>query len=158
MSGPDLTPDARAAVPIVAALARVGIVQYAEVTTTLPVAAAGPALRRSVDDWSAQTARALERVGGAGCAKAEVRPEAGDPSAPMRNDIYVDMPEADRAAVTEAVTAAVARIARDLPGCRLTAPLLVDGNAIRMSLEIAAFVHIADAQHGNLKRGRARDA
>jgi acetaldehyde dehydrogenase len=160
-----VTCSAQATVPIVAALARVGIVQYAEVTSTLSAASAGPALRQSIDECTAATARALERVGGAGCSKAVVQLDPADPPAPMRNHIYVDMPEADAGAVTSAVEETAARVARHLPGYRLTAPPQVDGNAIVIRLEVegrgpdlprhagsvdvvtAAAVRVAEAQH-----------
>lgn len=166
-----VTCSAQATVPIVAALSRVGIVQYAEVASTLSAASAGPALRQSVDECAAATGRALERIGGAGCGRAVVQLDLADPPAPMRNHIYVDMPEADAGAVTVAVEEATAQVARHLPGYRVTAPPQVDGNAITMCLEVegrgpglprdaggielltVAAVRVAEAHHERLGSG-----
>ncbi len=123
-----VTCGAQATVPIVAALAGAGELEYAETISTISSKSAGPGTRQNIDEFTSSTARALEAIGGARRAKAIIILNPADPPVMMRNTIYARIPEADTATVESAVAAAVAEVQKYVPGYRLrTAPLVGDG-------------------------------
>jgi acetaldehyde dehydrogenase len=116
------TPGAQAVVPLVAAVASVAEVRYAEVVSTLASTAVGPGARASVDDTLRTTVAALRSVGGARAAKAIVLVSPAAPPAPMRNALFCLVPpDADRAVITNALEAATASLALQVPGYRKAA-------------------------------------
>lgn len=122
-----LTCPAQVAVPVVHAVTRLAPAVYAEAVTTLASASVGPSLRRHVDEFTAVTARGLERLGGAAHGKSILILSPAVPPVPMRTTVYVVPDGAVEApAVAAAVTAAVEELARLVPGCRLRAEPSVD--------------------------------
>ena len=79
---------AQAAVPIVAAVGRSGIVSYAEVVSSISAKSAGPAARATIDDYNEVTAAALQVVGGAQRAKSVLLLNPADPPIPMRSTVF----------------------------------------------------------------------
>jgi acetaldehyde dehydrogenase len=68
------------------------------------------------------TARAIERVGGAGRGKAIIILNPVEPPMIMRDTVFCAIsPDADQAAITASVQAMVAEVARYVPGYRLRA-------------------------------------
>jgi acetaldehyde dehydrogenase len=111
---------AQAAVPIVAAVGRSGIVSYAEVVTSISARSAGPDARATIDESNQSTAAALEAVGGAQRGKAVLLLNPADPPTPMRNTVYclVDGP-VDQLRIETDVRAMVDKVAEYAPGYRL---------------------------------------
>src|SRR5437870_3949498 len=60
-----ITCGGQATVPIVAAVARVCLVPYAEIVSTVASKSAGPGTRQNIDEFTQRTARGLETIGGA---------------------------------------------------------------------------------------------
>jgi acetaldehyde dehydrogenase len=131
-----VTCGAQATVPVVAAVARVTSVPYAEIVSTISARSAGPGTRANIDEFTQATARALEAVGGAQQGKAIIIISPADPPVLMRNAIYVDVPDADGDPVVGAVREAVAEVAAYVPGYRLTADPIVDDGVLTVLLEV----------------------
>ena len=94
-----VTCGAQATVPVVAAIAAVTAVPYAEIVSTISASSAGPGTRANIDEFTRATARALENVGGAGRGKAIMLLNPSDPPILMRNTVYADVPEGDATAI-----------------------------------------------------------
>jgi acetaldehyde dehydrogenase len=123
-----VTCGAQATVPIVAALAAVAEVGYAETVSTIASLSAGPGTRQNIDEFTSSTARALEAIGGAREAKAIIILNPAQPPVMMRNTVYAEVAGVDAAELEEALAAAVSEVQRYVPGYRLrTAPLVSDG-------------------------------
>src|SRR5262249_30262839 len=61
-----ITCGAQATVPVVAALAALGPVRYAEIVSTVASRSAGPGTRSNIDEFTIATARSLETLGRGG--------------------------------------------------------------------------------------------
>ena len=96
LDAPDVnlvTCGAQATVPIVAAIAAVTPVSYAEIVSTISSRSAGPGTRQNIDEFTQSTARALETVGGADRGKAIMLLNPADPPIVMRNTVFADVGE-----------------------------------------------------------------
>jgi acetaldehyde dehydrogenase len=123
-----VTCGGQATIPIVAAVASVAQVAYAEIVASISSRSAGPGTRANIDEFTETTARALETVGGARRGKAVIILNPAEPPLIMRDTVYclVAAPgAAARAAITEAVTRMVADVASYVPGYRLKQPVQV---------------------------------
>jgi hypothetical protein len=115
-----VTCGGQATVPIVAAVARSGIVSYAEIVSSISAKSAGPGTRANIDEFIETTSTALEVVGGALRGKAVMVINPADPPAMMRNTVYclVDG-DADHEAIENDVLAMVDQVNCYVPGYRL---------------------------------------
>lgn len=115
-----VTCGGQATVPIVAAVAQVGIVTYAEIVSSISSRSAGPGTRVSLDEFTETTSTALKVVGGAQRGKAVIILNPADPPALMRNTVYclVDG-DTDHAAIEEAIESMVDKVSGYVPGYRL---------------------------------------
>jgi acetaldehyde dehydrogenase len=123
-----VTCGGQATIPIVAAVASVAQVAYAEIVASISSRSAGPGTRANIDEFTETTARAIETVGGARRGKAVIILNPAEPPLIMRDTVYclVAAPgAAARAAITEAVTRMVADVASYVPGYRLKQPVQV---------------------------------
>jgi acetaldehyde dehydrogenase len=117
-----ITCGGQATIPLVAAVAAVTPVPYAEIVASIASRSAGPGTRANIDEFTVTTARAIEQVGGAGRGKAIIILNPVEPPMIMRDTVFCAIsPDADQAAVTESVLAMVAEVARYVPGYRLRA-------------------------------------
>jgi acetaldehyde dehydrogenase len=122
-----ITCGGQATAPIVAAVAGVCPVPYAEIVSTVASRSAGPGTRQNIDEFTATTARSLEEVGGAGRGKAIIVLNPAEPPILMRNTVFCALPDGyDQAAVADAVEDMVERVARFVPGYRLKQPPLFE--------------------------------
>ena len=145
-----VTCGAQATVPVVAAIAAVTDLPYAEIVSTISDRSAGPGTRANIDEFTQSTARALEAVGGATKGKAVMLLNPSDPPVLMRNAIYADIPGADEDAVIAAIDEVVASVASYVPGYRLTArPDILDG-VITVLLEVEGAGDYLPEYAGNL--------
>ncbi|MFL5870473.1 MAG: acetaldehyde dehydrogenase (acetylating), partial [Solirubrobacterales bacterium] len=87
-----VTCGAQATVPVVAAIAEVTDLPYAEIVSSISAKSAGPGTRANIDEFTLSTGRSLESVGGAGRGKAIIILNPADPPVLMRNAIYADIP------------------------------------------------------------------
>jgi acetaldehyde dehydrogenase len=115
-----ITCGGQATIPIVAAVTRVTPVPYAEIVSTVASRSAGPGTRANIDEFTRETARGLEVIGGAGRGKAIIILNPAEPPILMRNTVYCALPEgADCDAVGASIEAMVAEVAVYVPGYRL---------------------------------------
>jgi acetaldehyde dehydrogenase len=145
-----ITCGAQATVPIVAALATVGPVPYAEIVSTVSARSAGPGTRANIDEFTQSTAAALESVGGAQRGKAIILLNPADPPIMMRNTIYAEIESVDAGAAIAAVEAAVAAVAEYVPGYHLTNAPIVDGDLVTVLLEVEGAGDYLPRYAGNL--------
>jgi len=131
-----VTCGAQATVPVVAAIAAVTDLRYAEIVSSISARSAGPGTRANIDEFTQSTGRALESVGGAQRGKAIIILNPADPPVLMRNAIYAEVPGADEAEVVDAVERTVAAVAAYVPGYRLTAPPAIHDDVATVLLEV----------------------
>jgi acetaldehyde dehydrogenase len=116
------TASAQATAPLVAALAQVAPVAYAETVSTLPSRSVGPGFRASIDEFTSETGRALEVVGGAGRGKGIIILSPAEPPIAMRNTLVCLLPaDADRAALEQSARRMEASAQALVPGFRIGA-------------------------------------
>lgn len=141
-----VTCGGQATIPIVAAVASVAPVKYAEIVASISSRSAGPGTRANIDEFTETTSRALVRVGGAQSGKAIIILNPAEPPLLMRDTVYclVDR-DSDRDAIADAIQAMVARVAQYVPGYRLKQAVQFDAFDGRMPEEAQA------PDHGRLK-------
>jgi len=137
-----VTCGGQATIPIVAAVASVAQVAYAEIVASISSRSAGPGTRANIDEFTETTARAIETVGGARRGKAVIILNPAEPPLIMRDTVYCLVTAPDpgaRAAIAAAVTRMVADVAAYVPGYRLKQPVQVteagDDDAARLAGE-----------------------
>jgi acetaldehyde dehydrogenase len=146
-----ITCGAQATVPIVAALAAVGTVEYAEIVSTVASRSAGPGTRSNIDEFTIETARSLETIGGAREGKAIIILNPAEPPLIMRNTVYARTPGVAADDVVAAVEAAVERVARYVPGYRLaTPPLVAEDGLVTTFLQVEGAGDYLPPYAGNL--------
>jgi acetaldehyde dehydrogenase len=145
-----ITCGAQATVPIVAALARVGRVAYAEIVSTISARSAGPGTRQNIDEFTQATAAALETVGGAERGKAIILLNPAEPPIVMRNTVYAELAGVDAQAAVNAVEQVVDEVAAYVPGCHLTGPPIVDDGLVTVLLEVEGSGDYLPRYAGNL--------
>jgi len=117
-----ITCGGQATIPMVRAVSAVTPVPYAEIVASIASRSAGPGTRANIDEFTATTARAIERVGGAERGKAVIILNPVDPPMIMRDTVFCAIsPGADQDAITASVLAMVAEVARYVPGYTLRA-------------------------------------
>ena len=163
-----VTCGGQATVPIVAAVAEVGIVSYAEIVSSISSKSAGPGTRANIDEFTETTAAALQAVGGAQRARTIMILNPADPPVLMRNTVYclVDG-DTDHAAIERSIEAMVEKVREYVPGYALkqriqfetfTAeePLFIPetgkfvGTRVTVLLEVTGAAHYLPAYAGNL--------
>ncbi|GAA4227562.1 acetaldehyde dehydrogenase (acetylating) [Actinomadura meridiana] len=117
-----ITCGGQATIPIVHAVSSVVPVPYAEIVASIASRSAGPGTRANIDEFTQTTARAIERVGGAGRGKAIIILNPVTPPMIMRDTVFCAIPpDADAAAVTASIEAMVAEVQAYVPGYALRA-------------------------------------
>lgn len=130
-----VTCGGQATIPVVAAIASVTPVKYAEIVASIASLSAGPGTRANIDEFTETTSRALEVVGGAARGKAIIVLNPAEPPMMMRDTVQVvvaRLDAAEREAVSAAVAEQVARVAEYVPGYRLkqTVQFLDEGSVL----------------------------
>lgn len=151
-----VTCGGQATIPMVAAVASVAKVHYAEIVASIASRSAGPGTRANIDEFTETTSRAIESVGGARAGKAIIVLNPADPPLLMRDTVYVLSEAVDTAKVDAAVTEMVARVAAYVPGYRLKQqvqfdlidePLNVPGVGPTTGLKTSIFLEVEGAAH-----------
>ncbi|MDA8309360.1 MAG: acetaldehyde dehydrogenase (acetylating) [Actinomycetota bacterium] len=117
-----VTCGGQATVPIVAAVAAVTPVSYAEIVASISSRSAGPGTRANIDEFTETTAKAIVTVGGAARGKAIIILNPARPPLIMRDTVFCAIdPGADRDAVTASILRTVEAVGAYVPGYRLKA-------------------------------------
>jgi acetaldehyde dehydrogenase len=122
-----ITCGGQATVPIVAAVARVTRVPYAEIVSTVASKSAGPGTRQNIDEFTRTTSSALVEVGGAANGKAIMILNPAEPPILMRNTVFCALEDGyDRDAVIGSIRAMVEEVSSYVPGYRLKADPVIE--------------------------------
>ncbi len=114
-----VTCGGQATIPMVAAVAQVAKVHYAEIVASVSSRSAGPGTRANIDEFTRTTARAIEAVGGATRGKAIIILNPAEPPMIMRDTVFTLSEGADEEAIRASVEAMVAMVQAYVPGYRL---------------------------------------
>ena len=117
-----VTCGGQATIPIVAAVADVMPVRYAEIVASIASKSAGPGTRANIDEFTETTSAALRVVGRAERGKAIIVLNPAEPPLVMRDTVQLLVDRVDddgRAAIVAAVEKRVAEVAEYVPGYRL---------------------------------------
>ncbi|MEV6394034.1 acetaldehyde dehydrogenase (acetylating) [Streptomyces sp. NPDC051907] len=165
-----VTCGGQATIPVVAAVAAVTPVHYAEIVASLSSRSAGPGTRANIDEFVETTSSALEQVGGAARGKAIMVVNPAEPPLIMRDTVHCLVGDCDDAAVTASVEEMAARVQTYVPGYRLKQKVQFErvavddplrsllpaasrsGQAAKVSvfLEVEGAAHYLPAYAGNL--------
>ncbi len=114
-----VTCGGQATIPIVAAVAKVAPVRYAEIVASIASKSAGPGTRANIDEFTETTSRAIETVGGARKGKAIIVLNPAEPPLIMRDTVYCLTEGGDEDAIRASIRDMVAAVAGYVPGYRL---------------------------------------
>lgn len=114
-----VTCGGQATIPIVAAVASVATVEYAEIVASIASKSAGPGTRANIDEFTETTSRGLQEVGGARKGKAIIILNPAEPPLVMRDTVITFSTGAGEAAIEAAIEAMVAEVQTYVPGYRL---------------------------------------
>ena len=153
-----VTCGGQATIPIVAAVASVATVHYAEIIASISSRSAGPGTRANIDEFTETTARAIEVVGGAARGKAIIILNPAEPPMIMRDTVICLADSSDRDAIVGAVKAMVQRVSQYVPGYRLKqdvqfAPVSPDTldrmevSGLNAPLQVTVFLEVEGAGH-----------
>ena len=146
-----VTCGGQATIPIVAAVARVAPVAYAEIVATISSRSAGPGTRQNIDEFTKTTARGVETVGGAAKGKALIILNPAEPPIMMRNTIYCEIEGPfDEAAIRESVNRMVETVRTYVPGYRLRVPPLIKDGLVTTMVEVEGAADYLPKYSGNL--------
>jgi len=153
-----VTCGGQATIPMVAAVARVAKVHYAEIVASIASKSAGPGTRANIDEFTETTSKAIEVIGGAAKGKAIIVMNPAEPPLLMRDTVYVLSEAADEAAIEASVEAMVAAVKAYVPGYRLKqkvqfdripadAPVRIPGLGLYSGLKTTVLLEVEGAAH-----------
>ena len=159
-----VTCGGQATIPIVAAIARVTPVAYAEIVASIASKSAGPGTRANIDEFTETTSQAIEVVGGARRGKAIIVLNPAEPPLIMRDTVFAlvsDPSPRVHDTIRASVEAMVAEVAGYVPGYRLkqhvqitpvptdqpVRTLLADGDDSVPTHQVSVFLEIEGAAH-----------
>lgn len=158
-----VTCGGQATIPVVAAVARVVPVAYAEIVASIASKSAGPGTRANIDEFTETTSAAITKVGGAQRGKAIIILNPAEPPLLMRDTVFalVNAPDADtHEQIVASVEKMVADVASYVPGYRLKqkvqiSPIpddqpvhtLLDEGADRPTHQVSVFLEVEGAAH-----------
>ena len=154
VDAPDLnmvTCGGQATIPIVAAVAQVTPVPYAEIVASIASKSAGPGTRANIDEFTETTAKAVEVIGGATHGKAIIVLNPADPPLIMRDTIFCSIEtDVDQDAVTASVHAMEQEVQSYVPGYRLLREPQFDDEKVAIFVEVEGAGDFLPRYAGNL--------
>jgi acetaldehyde dehydrogenase len=164
-----VTCGGQATIPIVAAIAQVVPVPYAEIVASIASRSAGPGTRANIDEFTETTSHAIRAVGGAERGKAVIILNPAEPPLIMRDTVLalVNAPDdATHAQIRASVERMVGQVSEYVPGYRLkqqvqVVPVPADQpvhtltetpvtHQVSVFLEVEGAAHYLPAYAGNL--------
>lgn len=164
-----VTCGGQATIPVVAAIAQVVPVPYAEIVASIASKSAGPGTRANIDEFTETTSHAIESVGGAARGKAVIILNPAEPPLIMRDTVLalVNAPDAStHDAIRASVERMVEQVSQYVPGYRLkqrvqVVPVPADQpvhtltdspvtHQVSVFLEVEGAAHYLPAYAGNL--------
>jgi acetaldehyde dehydrogenase len=153
-----VTCGGQATIPVVAAVASVADVHYAEIVASIASKSAGPGTRANIDEFTETTSKGIEVVGGAKKGKAIIVLNPAEPPLLMRDTVYVLSELVDTAKVEAAIEKMVAQVNAYVPGYRLKQrvqfetfdsknPLNISGVGKMTGLKTSVFLQVEGAAH-----------
>ena len=153
-----VTCGGQATIPIVAAVASVATVHYAEIVASIASRSAGPGTRANIDEFTETTSRGIVEVGGAANGKAIIVLNPAEPPMMMRDTVFTLSSGAEEAAIKAAVEAMVTRVQAYVPGYRLKQkvqferfgsnnPLRIPGLGVFEGVKTSVFLEVEGAAH-----------
>lgn len=154
-----VTCGGQATIPMVAAVARVAAVHYAEIVASIASKSAGPGTRANIDEFTETTSRAIVEVGGAQHGKAIIVLNPAEPPLIMRDTVYcLAALDADEEAIRASVLAMAAEVASYVPGYRLKQDVQferfgadnapnIPGIGRQAGLKVSIFLEVEGAAH-----------
>jgi len=141
----------QATIPIVAAVARVQSVAYAEIVATVASRSAGPGTRKNIDEFTRTTADGIEKVGGAKRGKAIIILNPAEPPLIMRDTVHcLTESEPDEKRIRASIEAMIAEVQKYVPGYQLKNGPVFDGKRVSTYLEVAGLGDYLPKYAGNL--------
>jgi acetaldehyde/propanal dehydrogenase len=141
----------QATIPIVAAVAQVQPVAYAEIVATVSSRSAGPGTRKNIDEFTRTTANGIEKVGGAKRGKAIIILNPAEPPLIMRDTVHClteDEPQQDK--IRASLEQMIAEVQKYVPGYQLKNGPVFDGKRVSVWLEVAGLGDYLPKYAGNL--------
>jgi acetaldehyde dehydrogenase len=161
-----VTCGGQAAIPMIAAVARVTPVHRGDLVARIAASTAGPSTLANLDAFVTTTAHAIERIGGARRGSAAIVLDATEPPTAMRDRIVCLCQEADPAAIRGSIAHMLAAVQSYVPGYRLDGEISIEpagrgtapgetgphlgGLAVTIQLEVGGAGHHLPAHAGNL--------
>ncbi len=153
-----VTCGGQATIPIVAAVAQVARVPYAEIVSSIASKSAGPGTRANIDEFTETTSRGIEKVGGAVNGKAIIILNPAEPPVMMRGTVFTLSSGADEAAIAASIEAMVKKVQDYVPGYRLKQavqferfgsnnPVVMPGIGTFEGLKTSVFLEVEGAAH-----------
>ncbi|MGD9734300.1 MAG: acetaldehyde dehydrogenase (acetylating) [Solirubrobacterales bacterium] len=146
-----ITCGGQATIPIVAAVARVVPVDYAEIVATIASRSAGPGTRQSIDEFTRTTAKGLEEIGGAQRGKAIIILNPAEPPVMMRDTVFCSIPaDADTEAIAASIEEMADVVSAYVPGYRLRTEPVFDEGRVSVFVEVEGGGDYLPPYAGNL--------
>lgn len=153
-----VTCGGQATIPIVAAVASVATVHYAEIVASISSRSAGPGTRANIDEFTETTTAGIEQVGGAERGKAIIILNPAEPPMIMRDTVFTLSSGGDEAQITAAVEEMVEKVRAYVPGYRLKQkvqferfgsnnPVHIPGEGDFEGLKTSVFLEVEGAAH-----------
>jgi len=146
-----VTCGGQATIPMIAAIASVQPVAYAEIVATISSKSAGPGTRKNIDEFTRTTSAAIERIGGAKKGKAIIIINPAEPPLIMRDTVHCLTETApDETAITAAIHAMIKAVQQYVPGYKLVNGPVFDGHRVSVFLEVEGLGDYLPRYSGNL--------
>lgn len=153
-----VTCGGQATIPIVAAVASVATVHYAEIVASIASKSAGPGTRANIDEFTETTSKGIEEVGGARKGKAIIVLNPAEPPMIMRDTVFTLSSGADEPAIEASIEAMVAKVNAYVPGYRMKQtvqferfgsnnPVKIPGLGTFEGIKTSVFLEVEGAAH-----------